>query len=125
MVLYPEAVALLGIEMERIAEALVEMFTKVGISDEMATDNESQITALVVKEVDRLLSLQQITTMIAYHPICNGIIKRFFHMALKRMLRRMSAEHPKDWDKYSAALLFAISEIPQESLWFSPFELLY
>ena len=31
----------------------------------------------------------------------------------------------KDWDKYLPALLFAIREVPQESLGFSPFELLY
>ena len=41
------------------------------------------------------------------------------------MLRRMCAERPKDWDKYLPALLFAIREVPQESLVFSPFDLLY
>ena len=41
------------------------------------------------------------------------------------MLRRMCAERPKDCDKYLSALLFAIREVPQESLGFSPFELLY
>ena len=41
------------------------------------------------------------------------------------MLRRMCAERPNDWDKYLPALLLAIREIPQESLGFSPFKLLY
>ena len=120
---YPEAVALPGIETERVAEALVEMFSRVGIPDEMLTDCGSQFTAEVMKKISRLLSLQQITTT-PYHPICNGLIERF-HMTLKQMLRRMCAERPKDWDKYLPALLFAISEDPQESLGFSPFELLY
>ena len=44
---------------------------------------------------------------------------------MKQILRRMCAERPKDWDKYHPALLFAIREVPQESLGFSPFELLY
>ena len=70
---YPEAVALPGIETERVAEALVEMFSRVGIPDEMLTDFGSQFTAEVIKEVGRLLSLQQITTT-PYHPICNGLI---------------------------------------------------
>ena len=120
---YPEAVVLPGIETERVAEALVEMFSRVGIPDEMLTDCGSQFTAEVMKEVSRLLSLQQITTT-PYHSICNGLIERF-HMTLKQMLRRMCAERPKDWDKYLPALLFAIREVPQESLGFSPFELLY
>ena len=65
---YPEAVALPGIETERVAEASVEMFSRVGIPDEMLTDCGSQFTAEVMKEVSRLLSLQQITTM-SYHPM--------------------------------------------------------
>ena len=120
---YPEAVALPGIETESVAKALVEMFSRVGIPDEMLTDFGSQFTAEVMKEVSRLLSLQQITTT-PYHPICNGLIERS-HMTLKQMLRRMCVERPKDWDKYLPALLFAIREVPQESLGFSPFELLY
>ena len=41
------------------------------------------------------------------------------------MLMRMCTERPKDWDKYIDPLLFAYREAPQESLGFSPFELLY
>ena len=120
---YPEAVALPSIETERVAEALVEMFSRVGIPDEMLTDCGSQFTTEVMKEVSRLLSLQQLTTT-PYHPMCNGLVERC-HATMKQMLRRMCAERPKDWDKYLPALLFAIREVPQESLWFSPFELLY
>ena len=54
---YPEAVAL-----HSVAEALVEMFSGVGIPDELLTDCGSQFTAEVMKEVSRLLSLQQLTT---------------------------------------------------------------
>ena len=56
--------------------------------------------------------------------MCNGLVERF-HATMKQMLRRMCAERPKDWDKYLPALLFAIREVPQETLGFSPFELLY
>ena len=99
------------------------MFSRVEIPDEMLTDCGSQFTAEVMKEVSRLLSLQQLTTT-PYHPMCNGLVERF-HATLKQMLRRMCAERPKDWDKYLPALLFAVREVPQESLGFSPFELLY
>ena len=120
---YPEAVALPSIEMERVAEALLKMFSREGIPDEMLTDCGSQFTAEVMKEVSRLLSLQQLTTT-PYHPMCNGQVERS-HATMKQLLRRMCAERPKDWDKYLPALLFAIREVPKESLAFSPFELLY
>ena len=121
--IYPEAVALPSIETERVAEALVEMFSRVGIPDEMLTDCGSQFTVEVMKEVSRLLSLQQLTKT-PYHPMCNGLVERF-HTTMKQMLCRMCADRPKDWDKYPPPLIFAIREVPQESLGFSPFELLY
>ena len=41
------------------------------------------------------------------------------------MLRKLAQEQPKQWDRSIPALLFAYREVPQESLRFSPFELLY
>ena len=120
---YPEAIALPSIETEHVAEALVEMFSRVGLPDEMLTDCGSQFTSEIMKEVARLLSLQQLTTL-AFHALCNGLVERS-HATLKQMLGRMCAERPKDWDRYLPALLFAVREVPQESLGFSLFELLY
>ena len=120
---YPEAVALPSIETERVAEALIAMFSRVGIPSEMLMEHESRVTIEVMNEVSRLLSLQQLTT-IPYRPYSKGPVERF-HAMLKRVLLTMCAERPNDWDKYLPALLFAVREIPQESLGFSPFELLY
>ena len=41
------------------------------------------------------------------------------------MLKRLCADRPSDWDRYLAPLLFAYRETPQDSLGFSPFELIY
>ena len=120
---YPEAVALPSIETERVAEALIAVFSRVGIPSEMLIEHESRITTEVINEVSRLLSLQQLTT-IPYRPYSKGPVERF-HAMLKRVLLTMCAERPNDWDRYLPALLFAVREIPQESLGFSPFELLY
>ena len=120
---YPEAITLPSIETECVAEALVEMFSRVGVPDEMLMDCGSQFTSEIMKEVARLLSLQQLTTS-AFHAQCNGLVERS-HATLKQMLQRMCAERPKDWDRYLPALLFAVREVPKESLGFSPFELLY
>ena len=55
---YPEALALPGIEMERVAEALVDVFSRVGVPREMLTDQGSQFTSDVIEEVSRLLRLE-------------------------------------------------------------------
>ena len=41
------------------------------------------------------------------------------------MLKRMCSEKPRDWDRFIGPLLFAYREVPQASLGFSPFEMLY
>ena len=82
--------------------------------DEMLTDCGSQFTSEVKKEVSRLLSLQQLMTSV-YHPMCNRLIEQV-HSTLKKLLHRMCAERPKDRDRCLPALLFAIREVPQESL---------
>ena len=41
------------------------------------------------------------------------------------MLKKLCLDQPKEWDRLLPAILFAYREAPQESLKFSPFELLY
>ncbi|XP_071503098.1 uncharacterized protein [Diadema antillarum] len=120
---YPEAVALRRIDTQTVAEALVNIYSRVGIPREVLTDRGSQFTSDVMKEVSRLLSTRQMTTT-PYHPQCNGLVERF-NGTLKAMLRKMCEEKPKDWDRYVNPLLFAYRESVQESTGFSPFELLF
>ena len=106
-----------------MAEALVDVFSRVGIPHEILTDCGTQFTSELMKEVSRLLSLRQLNTT-PYHPICNGLVEKF-NGTLKRMLKKLCEEKPRDWDSYLSPLLFAYREVPQETLGFSPFELLY
>lgn len=120
---YPEAIPLPSIETERVAEALLEMFSRVGIPEEMITDRGSQFTSQMMAEVRRLLSIQHLMTT-PYHAMGNGLVEKY-NGTLKSMLKRMCQEQPKLWDRYLPAVLFAYREAPQVSLGFSPFELIY
>ncbi|XP_062599512.1 uncharacterized protein LOC134261046 [Saccostrea cucullata] len=120
---YPEAVPLPSIETERVAEALIDIFSRIGVPEEMLSDMGSQFTSSIMREVSRLLSLNQLTTT-PYHPMTNGLVERF-NGTLKQMLKRMCSDRPRDWDKYINPVLFAYREVPQESLGFSPFDLVY
>ena len=60
---YPEAVALPSIETERVAEALICMFSRVDILSEMLIEHEGRVTTEFMNEVSGLLSLQQLTTI--------------------------------------------------------------
>ena len=120
---YPEAIPLKSIETEVVAEALLDMYSRLGIPKQVLTDRGSQFTSGIMREVSRLLSIQSLTTT-PYHAMCNGLVERY-NGVLKSSLKKMCEERPRDWDRYISPLLFAYRETPQSSTSFSPFELLY
>ena len=120
---YPEVIPLKRIDAESVAEALVNIFTRIGVPTEILSDQGTQFLSGVMSEVSCLLSIKQLVTT-PYHPMCNGLVEKF-HLVLKSMLKRLCQEKPKMWDHFIPAVLFAYRETPQASLGFSPFELLY
>jgi transposase InsO family protein len=120
---YPEAIPLKSIEASVVAEALWQIWTRMGIPAEILTDRGTQFTSELMREMNRLLAIRGLTTT-PYHAQTNGLVERF-NGTLKLMLRKLTEEQPKQWDRFVPALLFAYREVVQESLGFSPFELLY
>ena len=120
---YPEAVPLKNIRAETVADALWNFWTRLGVPESILSDNGSQFTCELMKEVERLLRIKHKVCAI-FHPSGNGLCERM-NATLKSMLRKMCVDQPKKWDTFIPALLFAYRETPQDSLGFSPFELLY
>jgi len=113
---YPEAVALPGVSTEQVAQAL-------WVPRQILSDQGSQFVSEVMQEVYRLFSIQHITST-PYHPQANGLVEKF-NGTLKSMIKKLCLERPSDWDRYLEPALFAYRQVKQDSLGFSPFELLY
>ena len=64
---YPEAVPLKTIYTETVAEALVNIFSRLGVPEEILGDIGTQFVSDCLREETRLLSIKQITTT-PYHP---------------------------------------------------------
>ena len=120
---YPEAIALPSVEAPRVAKELVNLFSHVGIPDEILTDQGTNFMSTMMEEIYRLLHIKRIRTT-PYHPQTDGLVERF-NGTLKSMLKKFVNRSQKDWDEYLPYLLFAYREVPQETTGFSPFELLY
>ena len=58
------------------------------------------------------------------YPERHGSLERF-HQTLKNMIRSYCFDTEKDWDEGIHLQLFAVRESVQESLGFSPFELVF
>ena len=116
---FPDAVPLKDIHTSMVAEALIGIFSRVGIPRRIHSDRGSQFTSEMMSEVSRLLSIQQSTTS-PYHAMGNGVVENF-NKTMKNMLKKVAAER----HRYLTPLMFAVWDTPQDSTGFTPFELLY
>ena len=120
---YPEAVPLRTATGKTIAKELFLLYSRVGIVEEILTDQGTCFMSQVMREMCRLLHVTQLRTSV-YHPQTDGLVERF-NKTLKSMLRKLIEVDGKDWDQLLPYLMFAVREVPQSSTGFAPFELLY
>jgi len=121
---FPEAVPLKDINASTVAEALLEIFSRVGLPYKVHSDRGSQFMSEMIREVYRLLDVKQSTTTTTpYHAMEDGVIENFNKTIT--LLKKVAAERPKDWHRYPSPLMFAMHDTPQDNMGFTPFELLY
>ena len=121
---YPEAIPLRSIKAKPVVEALTAFFTRCGLPKIVQSDQGSNFTSKMFKEQLSALGVKHVTSS-AYHPQSQGALERF-HQTLKSMIRTYCLDHNKDWDEgLPLLLLIAIREVVNESLGFSPFELVF
>ena len=120
---FPEAIPLRNIKTKTIVKALVKFFTFVGLPKSVQSDQGSNFMSGIFQQVMHELGIEQYRSS-AYHPESQGALERF-HQTLKNMIRSYCFETEKDWDEGIHLLLFAVRESVQESLGFSPFELVF
>ena len=106
-----------------MAEALLDIYSRVGIPEEVLTDQVTQFMSECMQKVSKIRSIKGLT-FTPHHPICNRFVERW-NGTLKSLLKRLCQDHPKQWHRLMNPVLFAYREVPQESTGFSPFQLLY
>ena len=120
---FPEAIPMRKITAPAVVKALVRFFSIFGLPKVLQTDQGSNFMSRIFAQVLKQLNIAHCHSS-AYHPESQGAIERF-HQTLKSMLRKYCLEFDKDWDEGVHLLLFAAREVVQESLGFSPAELVF
>jgi len=119
----PEAIPLKNTKGKNIVRALIKFFTLVGLPRSIQSDQGSNFMSGLFQQVMHQLGIKQFKYS-AYHPESQGALERF-HQTLKNMIRTYCLKEEKEWDEGVHLLLFAVHESIQESLGFSPFELVF
>lgn len=120
---YPEAIPLRKITARTVIKALVKFFSTFGLPKVLQTDQGTNFLSKLFAKVLQTLSISHNVSS-AYHPESQGALERW-HQTLKSMLRKYCMDTQKDWDEGVPLVLFAIRETVQESLGFSPAELVF
>ena len=120
---FPEAVPVRNIKTPTIIKALMKFFTFVGLPRYVQSDQGSNFMSGIFQQVMHQLGIAQCKSS-AYHPQLQGAVERF-HQMLKTMMRRYCFDCDKNWDEGVHLLMFAVRESIQDSLGFSPFELVF
>ncbi|KAJ8040380.1 hypothetical protein HOLleu_14652 [Holothuria leucospilota] len=120
---FPEAIPLRNIKARTVLQALLKFFTLFGLPKEIQSDQGSNFMSTVFQQMLYELGIDQIKSS-AYHPESQGALERF-HQTLKNMLKTYCHGNERDWDEGIPFVMFAARESIQESLGFSPFELVF
>ncbi|KAK0067890.1 Retrovirus-related Pol polyprotein from transposon 297 [Biomphalaria pfeifferi] len=91
--------------------------------EEILTDNGSQFTGKLMKEVYALFNAKHLRSSV-YHSQANGLVERF-NYTLVAMLKRLNESKPEEWDTYLTAALFAYREVPHASMGYSPYQVIF
>ena len=119
---YPEAIPLKKVDAPTVAEALCQIFSRMGIPEEVLSNQGTNFLSTTMTTIFELLQIHHIKTS-PYHPQTNGMLERF-HGTLKGMLRKTSLA-TEEWDIMLPYICFAYCEVPHAATGFSPFELLF
>uniref|UniRef100_A0A8C7WU94 Integrase catalytic domain-containing protein n=1 Tax=Oryzias sinensis TaxID=183150 RepID=A0A8C7WU94_9TELE len=120
---FPEAVPLRKITARSVIKALTKFFSTFGLPKTIQTDQGTNFKPGLFKQITQTLGINHITSS-AYHPESQGALE-CWHQTLKAMLRKYCLELKKNWDEGVPFVLFAARESVQESLGFSPAELVF
>ncbi len=120
---YPAAYPLRSITTRSVVKALSQFISIFGIPKVIQSDQGTNFTSNMFQEVLRQLCIKH-NRSTAYHPESQGALERF-HQTLKSLLRAYCTELKGDWEEGLPWLLLAAREVVQESLGFSPNQLVF
>ncbi|CAC5403823.1 unnamed protein product [Mytilus coruscus] len=105
-----------------VAEVLFKLVSQYGVCDTLISDRGSEATARAIKEVCRLLEInQQYTPSFTHH--CLGLCERTHRTFAERMTPYI--QQGKHWEDMVPSILFSLNSTANDSVKYSPFEILY
>lgn len=120
---YSYAVPIPDHEAKTIADKFLTFITLFGIPESILTDQGSDFTSNLFKEVNKLFKIRHILSS-PYHPQTQGALERS-HLTLKDYLKHYIHSQQTDWDNYISLAMFTYNTHFHKATNFTPFELIF
>lgn len=120
---YSYAVSTPNHEAKTIAKEFLRFITIFGIPECILTDQGTDFTSNIVKELNKLFKLRHVLSS-PYHPQTNGALERS-HLTLKEYLKHYINQKHTDWDEYVPLAMFTYNTHYHKATNFTPHELLF
>ncbi len=119
---WPEACPMCTAAANEVAECFVNVISRTGIPLKVLSDRGTVFLGRVMSCVCEMLGIDRVVTS-PYRPQSNGVVERM-HGTLKPILGKACAEEI-DWSEFLPLALFAIRQVPNRDVGFSPHQLVF
>uniref|UniRef100_A0A8C6KSI9 Gypsy retrotransposon integrase-like protein 1 n=1 Tax=Nothobranchius furzeri TaxID=105023 RepID=A0A8C6KSI9_NOTFU len=120
---FPEVFPLSTITAKTVTRILTQYFSLFGLPRVLQTDQGTNFKSELFRKVAQTLGIHHVVSS-AYHLESQGALERW-HQTFKSMLKKYCLSSGNQWDEGVPFLLFAAREAPQDSLGFSPAQLVF
>jgi len=120
---WPSVYMLKSLTAKAVCDSLVDLFTHVGVSKVMISDQGTNFTSNLTREMlSRLEGSPRFHT--PGHPEASGMVERF-NQTCKNMLSHVVRDHQRQWHKFVPLIVWALREVPNATTGVSPYMLVY
>ena len=118
---WPEAFAMRKVTSETVVNCLIEMTARIGIPEELLTDNGSIFISKTMQKYCEITGIKQIRTS-PYHPQTIGMVE-LFNATLRQLLKKLTQTPGAQWDKCLPYILWVYRGTTHKTTGFSPYHL--
>jgi len=120
---WPTVYALKSLTAKAVCDALVDLFTNVGVPSKIISDNGSNFNSQLTRELLTRLGCSPVFATPG-HPQTSGLVERF-NQTCKDMLYHIIQEHKRQWHRIIPLAVWAPREVPSSTTGTSPYMLVY
>ncbi|GFT57827.1 retrovirus-related Pol polyprotein from transposon 297 [Trichonephila clavipes] len=117
---YPEAIPVESITSPNVIDALLSIFSRIGLPREIQSDLGTSFTSELTTTFFNKFGIK-VTRSSVSHPQSNAVER--VHRTIKRVIKALCVESGEDWEGVLPLALFSLRTVAHESTGFSPTEL--